>query len=81
MPDVVKHRGNPHGEIGIGFDLVPDPQPVESPRGQVKRPKRMSKSRVFGRLIGKISQSELTYPPEPLELRRVDQLRKQLAPF
>jgi len=47
------------------------------PRRKVARPERVRKARVFGGVIGNISQSQLPYPAQPLELGGVDEPGKQ----
>jgi hypothetical protein len=39
----------------------------------MKRAKRVRKARMFSRLIGEMRQPELFYPPQTLELSRVNQ--------
>lgn len=73
MPNIVQQRRHPHRQCVLIRDRIPRPQPIDRPRRQMKRPQRMSESRVLRRLIRKVSQSQLSHPTQPLKLRRIDQ--------
>ena len=79
VPDVVQQRRDANRGLVILRNVIFRAKPVQHPPREVKRPERMRKPRVLGALICKIRQPQLTYPPQPLKLRRVDQACNQIA--
>ena len=66
-----------NGDAVLARDLVFPRELVENPRRQMKRTQTMRKPRMLSRLISEIRQPQLPHPPQPLKLRRIDQLHQQ----
>jgi hypothetical protein len=79
MTQVVEKGSRSDRDSFLAGDLIGRTEPVKNSRCQMECPERVSETRVFGALIGKVTKSELPYAPKPLELRRVYQLDQQPA--
>ncbi len=73
VTDVVQERRDSNRCLNPFRDVMRDPQFRNESLGEVKRSKAVRKSRMLGRLVCKVRETELSDPPQPLKLRRVDQ--------
>src|SRR4051794_41011234 len=73
VSDVMQQRRNSDCRLRMLRDVVREAQLRNEPLREVKRAQAVSKPRMLRRLISKIRQPKLAYPPQPLKLRRIDQ--------
>lgn len=69
----MQQRGNSDGGLYLIRNLIGKTEFRDSAGREVKCSKAVGKPRMFGRLIRKIREAKLPYPPQPLKLGRVNE--------
>ena len=79
VADVVQQCRNANGGLGLGRDIVLEPEFGDHPGREVKRTERVREPGMLGSLISKIGKSELSDTPQPLKLGCIDQRNDELT--